>query len=123
MMHRSLFALLVFTAVAALLPAAQAQATPPPASLKFFLTQQGIAKIQSLVNPLLMAQLQNLTLPDVTFSSLGIHLNLSSMRLSDFNFTGETVALNVPDAITVTMSGLAVRLAEGVCLFGDWQRR
>jgi hypothetical protein len=123
--HTLVFALVALICAGSIVQSASAQQQQQqPGSLKFFIQNAGIEKVQSIVNPLLTGFLENMTVPDVTWSSLGIHMNLSSIHLSKFDFGTQTVTLVEPDQIVISMAGLSLitlmdwRYTDGPAI--DW---
>jgi hypothetical protein len=96
----------------ALLAVAAARAAAPPASLKFFLGESGIEEMQSVLNPLLMGALSNLSLPSQAINSgIGMKLYLTNIVLESASFATESVTLQPPDAIAVSLSGLTAAVS------------
>ena len=75
-------------------------------SLKFFVQQRGIAEIQNIVNSELIDVMDKVEIPDQHYSSLGIHLDLTNIRLRDFNFSEETLQYSPPSDFIVNINNL-----------------
>ncbi|KAJ5075245.1 bactericidal permeability-increasing bpi protein-related [Anaeramoeba ignava] len=81
--------------------------TEPEIAMKAFVTMKGIEKIQSIINPILIQEIQNVQIPPVTVKKDGLTLELYNMVITKLQFDQETVTLTAPDEITIAIKQLS----------------
>ncbi len=77
-----------------------------PASLKLWFGESVLTAAITYIEPILLASLENITIPDQKISALGITIYLTDMVLVGFNFSEIAVEFSEPSTVSLSMHNL-----------------